>query len=38
MVVVKFAVKLKHCQIGTKFVVVVDIDSQIMIVACGSRY
>ena len=35
MVVVKCVVKLKHCQIGTKISVVVDIDSPIMVVVCG---
>ena len=36
VVVVKCVVKLKHCQSGTKIGVVVDIDSQIMVVVCGS--
>ena len=34
--VVKFVVKLKNCWIGTKIGVVVDIDTPIMIVVCGS--
>ena len=34
--VVKFVVKLKHCWIGTKIAVVVDIDSPFMVVVCGS--
>ena len=33
---VKFVIKLKHCPIGTKIGVVVDIDPLIMIVVCGS--
>ena len=36
VVVVKCVVKLKHCGIGTKFGVVVGIDSLIMVVVCGS--
>ena len=32
----KCVVKLKNCRIGTKIGVVVDIDSPIMIVVCGS--
>ena len=32
--VVKFVVKLKNCQIGTKIGVVVDIDPTIMIMVC----
>ena len=35
---VKFVVKLKKCQIGTKLGVVVDIDPPIMIVVCGSSF
>ena len=34
--VVKFVVKLKNCQTGTKISVVVDIYPLIMIVVCGS--
>ena len=34
--VVKCVVNLKNCRIGTKIGVVVDIDSPIMIVVCGS--
>ena len=33
---VKFVVKLKHCWIGTKIGVVVDIDYLIMVVVCVS--
>ena len=33
---VKFVVQLKHCWIGTKIGVVVDIDSPIMVVVYGS--
>ena len=36
VVVVKCVVKLKYCSIGTKIGVVVDIDSVIMVVVCGS--
>ena len=32
----KFVGKLKHCQIGKKIGVVVDIDPLIMIVVCSS--
>ena len=32
----KFVVKFKNCQIGTKIGVVVDIDPVIMIVVCSS--
>ena len=34
---VKYVVKLKNCQIGTKMDVVVDIDSLITIVVSGKR-
>ena len=33
---VKFVVKFKHCQIGTKIGMVVDFDYLIMVVVCGS--
>ena len=37
VVVVKFVVKFKHCQIGQQIGVIVDIDSLIMVEVCGSN-